>query len=120
MPLCQPSLGKNFLLTLSDIPMETGGDNSYLEAGCGIKNNGFRHKENVINIYLLRGPMMGRKLTLFSNAYSPCWCPAFFVYLAEGKCIILVLQWGKTTQNHYIVISLSKIIHCCGWELKTS
>lgn len=67
--------------------METGPgrEDSYLAAGSGIGNNGWRHQKNVINIYLLRGPMMGRKLTLFPTASIPFWRPAFFVYLAEGK-----------------------------------
>lgn len=87
--------------------------NSYLAAGTGVRNNGWRHQKNVINIYLLRGPMMGRKLTLphciypvFGGALSLCvW--------QRGKCIILVLQGRRTPQNHD-VLSLYKLIHYWG------
>lgn len=38
---------------------------------------------------------MGKKLTLFPTAQIPFWCPAFFVYLAEGEMHNLGSSGGK-------------------------
>lgn len=70
--------------------------------------------KNVINIYLLRGPMMGKKLTLFPTVYIPFWCPAFFVYLAEGKMHNLGFFKGKRSPWNYYFISLYKLIYYWG------
>lgn len=79
--------------------MVTRRGKSYLSAGSGIRNNGLRHQEDIINIYLLRGPMMGKKLSLFPTASVPVWCPAFFMYLAEGKILVFQGERGKKKEK---------------------